>query len=127
MMALVINTAGPQAVVYLVRDQDVLVRQEWTADRSLGKALLEVIENLLERYHIKPEDIDRIGVHGGPGHFGALRSGVSVASALATAWKTDLVQLSGAGDDEILAALQAAAPVAAIAPIYIKRAVDKSD
>lgn len=118
MITLLLNTSQPTAVVMLLRDNDILARQEWTADRHLGKVLLEVIEVLLERYHIKSADLDRIAVHGGPGHFGALRAGITVASSLAVAWKKDLVQLSKIAEADLIQEALGAKPRAVVLPLY---------
>lgn len=118
MYSLFINTSKPNVVVALMKDGKVVARQEWPADRDLKKALLEVINTLMERYQLTSQDINRIAVHGGPGHFGGVRAGVTVASTLAFAWQKDLISLSGDNEEAMMRRIPDATAVAAIKPNY---------
>ncbi len=104
----------------LVQGGRATQRQQWTADYTLGKVLLEVIDSMLERGNFTKDDIDRIAVHRGPGHFSALRSGIVTASGLAMAWKKPLVEISAETEEEQLWQVETNLDVPTITPRYIK-------
>jgi len=52
--------------------------------KEKAQATLSLIDKILEKYNLQPEDIDRIEVNCGPGSFTGLRVGVSIANTLGT-------------------------------------------
>jgi len=53
-------------------------------DRNRAQVVLPMIEELLTRNHIQPEDLSMLKVNCGPGSFTGLRVGVSIANSLAS-------------------------------------------
>ena len=103
----------------LVHYRDILAQQHWPITPALGRELLLVIDTLLTKHHVRLNELDRIAVHRGPGHYSALRHGIITAATLAYATGADLVSLSGTVTGSALVhAAQAAQPTAGIIPQY---------
>ncbi len=119
MNILLMSTAQPQALVALARDNVVVAEKSWTNTPALGRELLQVIDALLKEQTMPWSDIDRIGVHGGPGHYSALRHGVVTAAMLAYAHQMELVPVTGESTSaNLLQQALVATPVAVIKPHY---------
>lgn len=119
MNSVIISTAQPNALVALVRDNVVVAEKSWTNTPALGRELLQVIDTLLKVQAMPWSDINRIGVHEGPGHYSALRHGVVTAAMLAYAHQLELVPLAGESNSpNLLTQVLAATPVAVIKPHY---------
>lgn len=118
MTILIINTATPQATIILARDARILAQRSWPSDRSLGARLLSEIDTLLATQKISWQQIDRLAVHQGPGHYSALRTGVILATMVAFAREKELVALSGSGPDQLVPQAFTAFPVSTITPVY---------
>jgi len=69
--------------------------RKWKSEKQIGIHLLEQIDEMLEKNDISLNDIDRVAVYAGPGHFSALRSGIVTATMLAEANTTELVSVKG--------------------------------
>ncbi|MBI3255458.1 MAG: tRNA (adenosine(37)-N6)-threonylcarbamoyltransferase complex dimerization subunit type 1 TsaB [Candidatus Andersenbacteria bacterium] len=118
MNCLLINTSKPQVLVVLMKDGRVVAQESWAGDKTLGTKLLSVIDELLVKNSLKLEDVDRIAVHGGPGHYSALRSGVVAATFLAQGAGKDLVQVTGDGLEEMVEQALTHVPVKVIVLTY---------
>lgn len=95
MKLVLIDTSKKEAVVGLVDDQEVVVEKRWQADRQLGRELLEKLDEMLGEVGWKLEELDRVAVHQGPGHYSALRTGVVTATMLAESLGKGLVSVDG--------------------------------
>jgi len=109
MTILLIDTSKPTAWVAVVRHENVIVEQEWLGDKTLGVKLLADIEEMTSQ-----ERPTRIAVHRGPGHFMAVRAGIVTAQLLAQAWAAELVEITGNGREELMAAAQTGKPVSTV-------------
>ena len=98
-LTLLIDTSKREARVALIRDGAVFDSREWPFDFAQGKdrvgELLRNIDGVLKDNNLSLDDIKRIAVHAGPGHFSALRSGIVTATMLAEAKNVELVSLKG--------------------------------
>ncbi len=82
---LVINTSSPQARISLYKDGVPLGEKTWTADQRLGTVLVQQIEGLLRECKITKKELTEIIVNKEGGHWGAVRTGVTVATTLGEA------------------------------------------
>jgi tRNA threonylcarbamoyladenosine biosynthesis protein TsaB len=118
MISFLINTSKPEVLVALVKDGNVLGKETWVGDKTTGTKLLSVIDELLVENNLKLEDIDRVGVHPGPGHYSALRSGIVTATFLAEGAKAELVSVKGEALEEMAKQVEKNEPVEVVVPIY---------
>jgi len=115
---LLIDTSKPQVLVALIKDRKLVGQESWAGDKTLGTKLLSVIDELLVKNSLKLEDINRIAVHGGPGHYSALRSGIVAATFLSQSNKAELVQLTGDTLEAMVREALQNEPVEIIVPKY---------
>lgn len=82
MNALIIDTSKRESIKVGLRigKKDHYVERE--TDSQKAQAVLPMIEEILKKNKIKPEDLNSIEVNTGPGSFTGLRVGISVANAL---------------------------------------------
>ena len=118
MKILLIDTSKPTVSVYLLMDGKVVGTESWLGDKTLGTKLLSVVDELLKTHALQLADIDRVAVHGGPGHYSALRTGITGATFLAMGADLDLVQVSGDSPDELIRQAQENPIVKTIIPKY---------
>lgn len=118
MNCLLIDTSKPQVLVALIKDDKVIGQESWAGDKTLGTKLLSVIDELLVNNSLKLKNVDRIAVHGGPGHYSALRSGIVAATFLAQGTGKDLVQVRGDSLEEMVIQALDGKPVKMIIPTY---------
>lgn len=99
-----------------------MAEKEWEGDKTLGVKLLEVIEEIFPTPSHSPSgrgrNVDRIAVHGGPGHFMATRTGVVTAQLLAQTWGVELVSVDGLGREEMIGQALEAEPVGVVQIAY---------
>ncbi len=82
-MILAIRTDKPEAELYLLKDDGVILDQYvWSAHRELSDTLISNIENLLSENSQELADISQVFVYKGPGSFTGLRIGITVANTL---------------------------------------------
>lgn len=118
MTILLIDTSQPVATVSLVRDKKIVKRSQWRADRALGNQLLAAIDSVLKEQGLALEEVDRIGVIKGPGHYSAIRTGIVTATMLAAAKKVPLVAIPAGYGEAVGEVLSAAIPQRVITPVY---------
>jgi tRNA A37 threonylcarbamoyladenosine modification protein TsaB len=99
-----------------MQDGIIVGEEVWEGDKTLGTKMLSVIDELLVQKGMVLKDVQRIAVHGGPGHYSALRSGIVAATFLST--DKELVQLSGETQEELKRQALENKPVSAIVPLY---------
>lgn len=119
MNCLLINTATPQVAVMFVRDGQVVDQESWTGDKTLGTKLLSVVDALLVKQGLHLENIERVAVHHGPGHYSALRTGVMVATFLAMGAQAALVEVEGDDPAAMVSQIERATPVTVVKPRYV--------
>lgn len=86
-----IHTALPKAIVALSQDGvliDFLTNDE---QREHTSFLHIAIDGLLNKAHLKPKDIQAVGVVSGPGSYSGIRVGLSAAKGLCYALKIPLI------------------------------------
>ena len=108
----------PTVSIYLLVDGKVVGTESWLGDKTLGTKLLSVVDELLKTNALQLSDIDRVAVHGGPGHYSALRTGITAATFLAMGADLDLVQVSGSSEDELIKQALVNPVVKVITPKY---------
>jgi len=80
---LAINTATAQTEIAILRDGEVLIEDSWRAEANESDKILPYLRDTLEELNLKFEDIAELFVVKGPGHFTALRVGITIANTLA--------------------------------------------
>lgn len=93
-MIVLLDTSTPLCSSTLV-DGGVRYENEWQADRSLAKGLLEYLEQQLRQHGKGFNDVIAIGVFRGPGSFTGLRIGLTVLNTIADAQQIPIVGESG--------------------------------
>ena len=83
MKKIYIDTAdNTKVLVRLFADDKVVVKEKKVEARS-AQLVLPLIDELLSEQSLKPQDLDEVEVHVGPGSFTGVRVGVSIANAFA--------------------------------------------
>ncbi len=78
------TTSNKEVIVRLTIDELVdEVHQEIQFNR--GQVVLPIIQKLLQKHHLRPQDLNSVEVNGGPGSFTGVRVGVSIANAISFA------------------------------------------
>lgn len=94
-MILCLNTAQPEAQLYLYDGSTRLYDYSWQAHRTLAATLLAKIEEFLQSHQVMWDDIDGLVVYQGPGSFTGLRIGCTVANTVAYARDIPVVGVPG--------------------------------
>lgn len=94
-MKLGIKTSDERTVVCLMDSQGQLTERAWEAGRELSQQLLPTIETLLHDRQLSLGDVSGVVVYSGPGSYTGLRIGISVANALAYAYRLPIVGTTG--------------------------------
>jgi tRNA threonylcarbamoyladenosine biosynthesis protein TsaB len=84
-MTLSINTSQPEATIALIDSDTVWCERHFVADPMLGQQLLGHLDDMLVELGKTKQDIAAVTVDPGPGHFMALRTGITTARTLAQA------------------------------------------
>jgi tRNA threonylcarbamoyladenosine biosynthesis protein TsaB len=92
---LLIKSDQPLAELYIYWNSDLLAKLLWQADRQLAESISLKINDLLKSVSLKLEQLDGIGVFGGPGSFTGLRIGISVANAMSYGLAVPIVGVRG--------------------------------
>lgn len=95
-MILGINTAQKVHELCLVdlEQGKLLVEKRWTANKDEVETLIPMLQEMLEALGLEKSDINEILVVNGPGSFTSLRTGVSLANALASGLEAKLYPIS---------------------------------
>lgn len=94
-MILALRTDRPEASMYLLADGRVHAEYHYEAGRELAKTLLGKLQNFINEYNLRFEDITAVAYYSGAGSFTGLRIGASVANSLAYSLRVKVVKLSG--------------------------------
>lgn len=112
-MILLLDTSTPTCKLSLI-DSDWRVDDEWQADRTLAKGLLQYLQTTLQAHDKSWSDITGIGVFAGPGSFTGLRIGLTVLNTIADSeaipivgstardWQTDVITRLQKGENDQL-------------------------
>jgi len=85
MNSLYIDTTSNQEIILrLTRDGKVETVKQ-ALEKQKAQIVLPLIQKLLNKHQLTPQDIDAIEVNPGPGSFTGVRVGVSIANALSYA------------------------------------------
>ena len=82
-MELAIDTSTRYASIALARQGQVVWEESWHSEQNHTAELMPAVEGLLKKAHASVKDLTGIAVAQGPGHFSALRVGLSLAKGLA--------------------------------------------
>lgn len=94
MKILAIDTATTSCSVALLNDRQLLAEAVYTAGKTHSRHLLSIIQGILDRCGMGPDQLDGIAVTRGPGTFTGLRIGISTVKGLATALAIPVVGVS---------------------------------
>jgi tRNA threonylcarbamoyladenosine biosynthesis protein TsaB len=93
-MILLLDTSTPVCRLALI-DDAWRVDDEWQADRSLAKGLLQYLQRTLAIHNKTFNDITGMGVFEGPGSFTGLRIGLTVLNTIADSERVAIVGARG--------------------------------
>ncbi len=82
-MEIAIDTSTRYASIALARQGQVVWEESWRSEQNHMVELMPAVEELLKKAHASVKDLTGIAVAQGPGHFSALRVGLSLAKGLA--------------------------------------------
>ena len=89
-----IDTAGPDALIGISQDLQVIASKQNNLSNTHGEFVQAGVEELCQGAGISLKDIDAIGVTMGPGSYTGLRVGLASAKGLAFALNKPLIGLS---------------------------------
>lgn len=90
-MELSIDTASEMAGLALSEQGQPIAELLWRCQRNHSTEVMPAIERLLQQFRIGGEDLEAVFVCVGPGGYAGLRVGISLAKALAFAWRLPIV------------------------------------
>ena len=93
-MYLIIDTPTKYGAAGIWRDGGLVRLMSWKSWHNHTAELMPAIESLLAMEGLAPTGLEGVVVTSGPGGFGALRAGMSVAKGFATALQVPLVGVS---------------------------------
>lgn len=79
-----IDTTNNRSIKVFLDSQRILEKTDY-GKIVKAEEVLVLIEKLLVKYHLKPEDLSEIKINTGPGSFTGIRVGLAVANAMAYA------------------------------------------
>lgn len=94
-MILLMDTSTGTCKLTLIDADEVLLVDEWQADRTLADGLLARLENALKQVGSEWNGLTAIGVFMGPGSFTGLRIGMSIANTLSDSLNIPIVGAKG--------------------------------
>ncbi|MCK8625040.1 tRNA (adenosine(37)-N6)-threonylcarbamoyltransferase complex dimerization subunit type 1 TsaB [Apilactobacillus sp. M161] len=94
MKVLALDTSNRPLTVAIVEDNQILATETTTVHQKHAEFLMPIIENLFNKCDLKPNDIDRIVVSGGPGSYTGIRIATATAKTLAFTLNKELVGIS---------------------------------
>ena len=94
MISLFLDSAAHNLIVALYQDGRLMEYVLETNDNHLSERLLPTIKRVLEKCHIKKEEINELIVVTGPGSFTGIRIGVTIAKTMAWALKIPIKTIS---------------------------------
>lgn len=95
MYILALKTSNPESEIYLYKDDLLIDKYIWLADRKLADTLNYQINEIISTNHLAYEDIGGLAIFKGPGSFTGLRIGISVFNAMAYMLKIPIAGVSG--------------------------------
>ncbi|MBF0491560.1 MAG: tRNA (adenosine(37)-N6)-threonylcarbamoyltransferase complex dimerization subunit type 1 TsaB [Deltaproteobacteria bacterium] len=94
MYILALDTTSSQGGVVLLKDNEVLEANSWQAFSNHSAALAFNTHQILEKFKLKVNDLDAIGVCTGPGSYTGIRVVLSFVKGLAALSSIPIVRLS---------------------------------
>ncbi|MBO4872789.1 MAG: tRNA (adenosine(37)-N6)-threonylcarbamoyltransferase complex dimerization subunit type 1 TsaB [Lachnospiraceae bacterium] len=91
MTILAIESAALTASAAVVNEEMILAETTLNTKLTHSQTLLPMIDEILRRTEIGPEEIDAVAVSAGPGSFTGLRIGAATAKGLGMAWDKPLI------------------------------------
>lgn len=80
MNRLIVNTANSNLLVQLVKDENIIIKNELSVKKH-NERILSLIEEILQESNISLKEIDEFGVVIGPGSFTGIRVGIATIKA----------------------------------------------
>ena len=95
MYILALKTANPEAEIYLYKNDLLIEKYIWVADRKLADTLNYQINEIIDRNKLVYEDLGGLAIFKGPGSFTGLRIGISVFNTIAYTLEIPIIGSSG--------------------------------
>ncbi len=103
MTGVLIDTSGEEITVVLVKDTEVLAQERGKNNKVTTKLVLEILKNALNKLNIEGAELDRIGVVAtARNRTMGVRTGVTIANALALGWRIPVVELEAGEIDSLI-------------------------
>lgn len=94
MISLFFDTSSKKLAIYLVKDNDILYKNEIETINDHSKYLVPFIDEALKNNNLKPEDVNKVFVVNGPGSFTGTRIGVTVGKVFAYSTNISTIPIS---------------------------------
>lgn len=94
MKILAIDTSGKTATVAVTEDKELLGQLTLNLSVPHSQIIMVLVEELLEKLKLKPDDIDLFAVSHGPGSFTGLRVGIAAIKGMADALNKPSIGIS---------------------------------
>lgn len=91
MPMLILDTATQHACIVLCNHKNILEEVHLDGGKGLSEHLLSIIDKLLQKHRIHPEDLKCIACGQGPGSYTGTRAGAMIAKTLSYANQTPLL------------------------------------
>ncbi|GHP15185.1 tRNA (adenosine(37)-N6)-threonylcarbamoyltransferase complex dimerization subunit type 1 TsaB [Lentilactobacillus fungorum] len=117
MKILAIDTSNRPLSVAVMDDDHLLAETTMTTHRKHAEFLMPVIEDLVKKAALSPNDLDRVVVAGGPGSYTGIRMATTAAKTIAATLSIDLTMVSSL----LTLCLNVSMPVGLINPIFDAR------
>jgi tRNA threonylcarbamoyladenosine biosynthesis protein TsaB len=72
-----------EVVISLTSGENTLTEKRQAKNMRGSQLILQIVDELLKKTHLKLSDLDEIQVHSGPGSYTGLRVGAAIANTLA--------------------------------------------
>ncbi|MBU9789633.1 tRNA (adenosine(37)-N6)-threonylcarbamoyltransferase complex dimerization subunit type 1 TsaB [Lentilactobacillus sp. TOM.63] len=94
MKILAIDTSNRPLSVAVLDDDHLLAQTTITTHRKHAEFLMPIIEDLVSKSDLKPNDLDRVVVAAGPGSYTGIRMAVTAAKTIAATLEIQLTMVS---------------------------------
>jgi len=95
-----IDTATDRLAIGLADDEKIILEDSLDSEREHATRIMGLIDAVLERSEVTPDDLTGIAVADGPGSFTGLRIGMAVAKGMARALE---IPIAGVSSFEVVA------------------------
>jgi tRNA threonylcarbamoyladenosine biosynthesis protein TsaB len=119
-MMLFLDTSDPERTSLFLIDKKIVSSKIWPSKKDQSEKLHSEIQKFLKKSKIPLQNLNKIGVVVGPGHFSRVRTGVVTANTLAYALNIPIVGVKKLGTGINFSSLIKQKGTKAVAVYYAK-------